>query len=216
MPVSSTPRRTWRRDAQRNRDRILASARTLVARDGIDASVEEITRHAGVGMGTLYRHFPTKEELIDAVLSESTDELIALAVEAAAAEDAWLGLTAFLEQVLARHAGNRGLKDVIARSDRGREHAEAMRDRLRPLLRRMIDGAHAQGALRDDFTAEDVPVLLWATGRVIEATAEVAPEYWRRHLALTLDGLRPAAATQLPQPPLTRRQLANVRGRRKR
>jgi AcrR family transcriptional regulator len=216
MAPESTATRTWRRDAQRNRDRIVASARALLARDGIDASVDDITRDAGVGMGTLYRHFPTKEELIDAVLEEAFEELIVLAERGAAADDAWSGFTTFLEEALARHAVNRGLKDVIATSEHGRRRAEAMRARLRPLLRRMIEDAQAQGALRSDFTAEDVPMLFWATGSVIDATRSVDPDFWRRHLALTLDGLRAAAAMPLPEPPLTRRQLAKVRGRWKR
>lgn len=216
MTPSHAPARTWRRDAQQNRDRIVASARTCFARDGVDASVEDITRDAGVGMGTLYRHFATKEELIDAVLEESFEELIQLAEDAVSAADAWSGFTTFLEEALARHAVNRGLKDVIAGTEHGRERAQAMRARLRPLLRRMISEAQAQGTLRSDFTAEDVPMLFWATGGVIEASSEVDPEFWRRHLALTLDGLRATAAGTLPRPPLTRGQLARVRRRLRR
>ncbi len=214
MPVSAAGEKTLRRDARRNRERLLASARALLARDGVDASVEEITRHAGVGMGTLYRHFPTKAELIDAVLEESFAELVRVAGDAADAADAWAGLTSFLEQALALHAANRGLKDVLATSERGRKRAEAMRARVRPLLRQMVDRAHAQGALRPDFTAEDVPLVFWTAGRVIEVTESVAPDYWRRHLGLLLDGLRAGSATPLPRPPLTQDELARATRRR--
>lgn len=214
MVASRARRKTLRRDAQRNRARILAGARALLARDGVDASVEEITRRAGVGMGTLYRHFPTKEDLVDAVLADAFDELVAAAEQAAAAEDAWAGFTGFLEQALALHVANRGLKDVFATRGHGRGHARAMRARMQPLLARMIERAQEQGALRPDVTAEDVPLVFWTAGRVIETTATVAPELWRRYLGLLLDGLRAGAATPLPAPPLTRAQLARAaRGR---
>jgi AcrR family transcriptional regulator len=202
-----------RSDARRNRERLVGSARELFARKGVEVPVEEITRHAGLGMGTLYRHFPTKEELIDAVLEESFADLVAAAEQAALEDDAWAAFTGFLERALALHAGNRGLKDMLATSARGRRRAEAMRSRMRPLLRRLIERAQEQGALRPDFTPEDLPVVFWTAGRVIETTAAVAPDYWRRYLALLLDGLRAEAATPLPRPPLTRAQLARATGR---
>jgi AcrR family transcriptional regulator len=213
VTLATTEKKALRSDARRNRERLVASARELIARDGPDVSVEEITRHAGLGMGTLYRHFPTKDELIDAVLEDAFAELVELARQAAAEEDAWTGLTTFLEQALARHVANRGLKDVLA-SEYGRRRAEAMRARIRPLLRKLIERAQAQGTLRSDFTSEDIPLISWTASRVIETTASVAPDYWRRYLGLLLDGLRAEAATPLPEPPLTRAQLARAAGRR--
>jgi AcrR family transcriptional regulator len=206
--------RTLRRDAQRNRERIVASARLLFARDGLEASVEDITRDAGVGMGTLYRHFATKEELIDAVLEESFEELLAVAEAAVAEDDAWAGFTGFLEAALQRYAANRGLKDLLAGSEHGRRRARAMRRRLAPLLGQMIARAQDQGSLRPDFTPQDMPLLFWTSGSVIDATAAVAPDCWRRQLGLTLDGLRAGAATPLPVPALTPAQLERSRSRR--
>ena len=142
MTPGVTKAKTWRRDAQRNRDRIVASARVLIAREGIDASVEEITRHAGVGMGTLYRHFATKEELVDAVLEDALSEFVALAEQALAEEDAWTGFRLFLEQAVGLHAANRGLKDVVATREHGLKHARAMRARTRPLLRRLVERSY--------------------------------------------------------------------------
>ena len=214
VTAATETRKTLRRDAQRNRERIVSSARSLFARDGVDVSVDDITREAGVGMGTLYRHFPTKEELIDAVLEDAFDDLVELAEEAVAAEDAWAGFTGFLEQALAQHAVNRGLKDVLATHEQGRERAKAMRERIRPLLRQMIERAQSQGTLRADVTAEDIPLVFWTGGRVIETTVTVAPDHWRRYLGLLLDGLRAEAATPLPAPPLTRAQLAKAARRR--
>ena len=192
----------------------MASARELFSSAGVDVPVEDITRHAGLGMGTLYRHFPTKEELIDAVLEDAFAELVELAEQAAAEKDAWAALTRFLEQALARRAANRGLKDVLATRARGRERAEAMRARIRPLLRGLIARAQDQGALRRDFTPEDLPLVFWTADRVIETSGAIAPDYWRRYLGLLLDGLRADAATPLPVPPLTRTQLARAARRR--
>jgi AcrR family transcriptional regulator len=214
VSATATDTKTLRSDARRNRERLVASARELIAREGPDVSVEEITQHAGLGMGTLYRHFPTKDELIDAVLEDSFAELVELARRAAAEEDAWTGLATFLEQALARHAANRGLKDVLASREHGRRGAEAMRRRIRPVLHELVERAQAQGTLRADFTSEDLPLVFWTAGRVIETTAAFAPEYWRRYLGLLLDGLRAESATQLPVPPLTRSQLARAAGRR--
>lgn len=213
MPTP-TARRPLRRDAERNRDRIVVVARTAFAADGIDVSVEEIARCAGVGMGTLYRRFPTKDDLIDAVLEDALAE-ICLAAESALEEgDAWIGFSSFLERVFELHVRNRGLKDVIARRLQSHGRVEAARARMRPLVARLIERAQEQGSLRPDFAPEDMPMLFWTGGRVAEMTSFVAPEFWRRHLALLLDGLRAEAATPLPQPPLTRAQLERVTGAR--
>jgi AcrR family transcriptional regulator len=199
-----------RRDAQRNRDALVVSARDLIASGGVDVPVEEITRRAGVGMGTLYRHFPTKSDLVDAVLEETLDSYVGLARDALEVEDAWEGFAGFLEQALALHAANRGLKAAIASSAHGRERARAARRRIRPLLRQLVERAQAQGTLRSDLTAEDVPMLLWAGGGLVEAAGDVAPDLWRRYLALLLDGLRAGATTPLPAAPLTKAELARI------
>jgi AcrR family transcriptional regulator len=210
---ASTATTSLRSDARRNRERLVASARELFAVAGVDVSVEEITHHAGLGMGTLYRHFPAKDDLIDAVLEDAFAEIVRLAESAAAEEDAWTGFTGFLEGVLALHAQNRGIKDALASRGHG-AHCEAMRARVRPLARRMVERAQDQGTLRADFSPEDLPLVFWTAGRVIETTAEIAPDYWRRYLAFLLDGLRASSATPQPTPPLTRAQLAQVEKRR--
>lgn len=210
---SAIAEKPLRSDARRNRERLVASARELLASEGVDVSVDEITRHAGLGMGTLYRHFPTKEELVDAVLEDAFAELVELAERAAAAENAWAGLTEFMEQALASHAANRGLKDVLATHVRGARR-QAMRERIQPLLRKVIERAQEQGTLRADFTTEDLSLVFWSVGRVIETTGDIAPRQWRRHLGLLLDGLRAPAATPLPEPALTRRQLAQAARRK--
>jgi AcrR family transcriptional regulator len=207
MARQTTPPRPLRRDAQRNRDLIVAAARDAFATHGLETSVEEVARRAGVGMGTLYRRFPSKEDLIDAVLADAFEEYAAAVEDALTLEDAWEGFSHFFERAFALHAENRGLKDAIATHRHGRERANAMRARVRPLLARLVERAQEQGTLRADFTLVDIPLLLWAGGRVNDAGGTIAPELWRRYLGLVLDGLRAEAATPLPQPPLTRAQL---------
>jgi AcrR family transcriptional regulator len=205
-----------RADAQRNRERLVGAARELFASVGVDVSVREVAGRAGVGVGTLYRHFPTREELVDAVLEEALEEAVAVAEAALAEDDAWLGLELFLERTLELHARNRGLKDVVETQGRGR--AEATRRRIRPLVARLVERAQAQGSLRPDVAPEDLSLVFWACDRVIEVAGEVAPELWRRQLGLLLDGLRAQAAHPLPAPPPTRAQLHRIRsgGRRER
>jgi AcrR family transcriptional regulator len=179
-----------RRDARRNHVQLVAAARELFAIAGVDASVEEISKRAGVGIGTLYRHFATKEELIDAVLEDAFHEYAELADAALAHADAWVGFCGFLEAALELHAGNRGLKDVAASGAHGLERVAAIRRRLQPLLGRLVVRAQEGGGLRADFTAQDVSLLLWGGHGVIEHGAGSAPEIWRRYLDFVLAGVR--------------------------
>jgi len=214
MPTAPTAQRPLRRDAERNRDRIVEAARTAFAADGIDVSVEEIARRAGVGMGTLYRRFPTKRDLIDAVLEDAFSEICRAAEGALELDDGWLGFTTFLDRVFELHVRNRGIKDVIASGQHDRQRLEALRARLRPLVAELITRAQEQGMLRPDFVAEDMPILIWTGGRVAELTSAVSPGLWRRYLGFMLDGLRTGAATPLGHPPLAREQLDRVPGAR--
>jgi AcrR family transcriptional regulator len=197
-------------DARRNRERLVAAARMLFARHGLDVSVREIAREAGVGVGTLYRRFPTRDELVDAVLEDAFEEVVAAGERALAEHDAWSGFAEFVEDLLALNANNRGLKDVVETQQRGRGRAASMRRRIRPMIAELIDRAQAQGALRADFSPQDLSLLFWGSDRVIELTADVAPEVWRRYLGLVLDGLRATAATPLPHPPLSDAELRRV------
>jgi AcrR family transcriptional regulator len=197
-------------DAKRNRERLVTAARELFAAGGIEVSVREIARQADVGVATLYRNFPTREDLVDAVLEDAFDEFVALAADALEESDAWEGFKHFIERALILHAENRALRDVVETQAHGRNRAAAMRVRIRPLLAELVARAQAQGTLRSDFTAQDFPLLLWSGDRVIELAGGVAPNVWRRQLGFVLDGLRAEAAHPLSAPPLTDRQLKRV------
>ena len=177
----------------------------MLAERGPDAPLEEVARRAGVGIGTLYRHFPTREALVDSIFAEHIGEARAAAEEAAAADDAWAGLVGFLEHVLELQARNLPLRSVLLRHGQGRlaEH----RERMRPLLARVVARAKEQGALRDDYTEGDLSLALWSFAPIFEATAGVAPHAWRRHLRILLDGMRAEAATPQQARPLAGKQL---------
>lgn len=209
----STP--TRRRDARRNRERLVTAARELVAVEGSDVAVREVARRAGVGMGTLYRHFPAKEDLLDAVLADAFEELVGVAEAARDEPDAWRGFRRFVEESLVLHARNRGLKDVFETHAHGRDRAEAMRRRLRPLVEQIVRRAQEQGALRPDFAPEDVRLVFWGAARILELGGEVAPELWRRQLGFVLDGLRAEAATPLLRRALSRAELSRLEAQRR-
>jgi AcrR family transcriptional regulator len=206
VPTPETTAPTLRRDARENRNRILAAARAAFAAEGVDVPVEAIADRAGVGMGTLYRRFPTKHDLVQAVIEESLDAFVVAAEEGLAEDDPWTGFTGFVERVLELHVENRALREVLAGTEHG--HArDAVRRRVRPLVRRLIERAHADGSLRPDFAPEDMPLVFMTAGRVLEAGRGVAPDLWRRYLGLLLDGLRAGGATRLPRGPLTQAQM---------
>ena len=206
MPTDTARPGSLRRDARENRERILEAARACLVVHGVDVPVEAIAERAGVGMGTLYRRFPTKHDLVQAVIEESLDRFVVAAEEGLAEDDPWTGFTGFVERVLELHVENRALREVLAGTEHGHARDEVRR-RVRPLVRRLIERAHADGSLRPDFTPEDMPLVFMTGGRVLDAARGVAPDLWRRYLGLLLDGLRAEGATPLPRGPLTRAQM---------
>jgi AcrR family transcriptional regulator len=206
MPTAAKP--PLRRDAQRNRERILVATRHAFQERGLDVGVDEIARRAGVGMGTLYRHFPTKDALIDAIVHATFEQLTASAEAALEVPDAWEGLERFLIAAVEMQTADRGFKDALAARGRDERGVRLARRRLHTTVARLVERGQDQGVLRADLAAEDLIVLLWATARIVERTADTAPGQVRRFLALHLAGFRPAAAQQpCDVPPLTPRQM---------
>lgn len=194
-----------RRDAERNRARLIEIGRVTLAELGPDAPLEEIARRAGVGIGTLYRHFPTREALVASIFAEHMEEVLAAAEDAAAADDGWDGLVGFLERVLALQARNLPLRSIFLRVP-AEANAER-RKRIQPALDRAIARAKEQGSLRADFAVGDLVVAMWSFAPIFEATAGLAPNAWRRHLRIVLDGMRPEGATTQNVRPLAGKQL---------
>jgi AcrR family transcriptional regulator len=197
-----------RSHARRNHELLVAAAREVFAERGVEASLEEIARRAGVGTGTLYRHFATRDALVEAVFERRIGELIAVAEASAADPDGWHALVTYLEQTLEVQAGDRLLKDVFLRSPPGTGRVEQAREELRTLLEQILERAREQKTLRPDFTLADLTLLFWSFATLIDATAAVEPCAWRRHLHWLLDGLRAEAATPQSVPALSRDQLS--------
>ena len=202
MPQIAGEQRGTRSHARRNHERLVAAAREVFAERGVDASLEAIARRAGLGIGTLYRHFATREALIEAIFERRVGQLVAVAEAAASDPDGWSAFTRLLERTLELQAGDRVLKEMVLRHPPPAGRLASAREDVRRQFERVLDRARAEDGLRADFTLSDLALLLWSFGPVMDATADVAPDAWRRHLHLVLDGLRAGAATPHAEPPL--------------
>jgi AcrR family transcriptional regulator len=198
-----TIQKPLRADAERNRERILDAAAELFAAKGLSVGLDEISHHAGVGVGTAYRRFPDKRQLIEALFEERLDRLVELAERGLAADDPWEGLTSVLERATELQIQNRGLREIIIGSDHGTALAARARARLAPLTEQLVRRAQESGALRDDVVATDLPLLQFMVSSSAELTPPNAPQLWRRFLALAIDGLRTPDPHPLPQPGLS-------------
>jgi len=194
-----------RQDAARNRAKILAAARAAFDEEGVDVGVETIAHRAGVGVGTLYRRFPTKELLIEAVIEEVLGSVLAAAREALDNESAANGFAHYLRTVgelQFEHAG------CLARL--WNDSAGDVRSQIEVATRSLLGRAQAAGAVRQDLVYEDVIVLFWSLRGVIEATSSVSPHAWLRHLELLLISLAPHDRP-LDHPPLTAGEVVRAR-----
>jgi AcrR family transcriptional regulator len=191
-----------RRDAARNRERLVAAAREVFAERGLDAPLDEVARRAGVSIGTLYNRFPARADLVRAVFADREETVVRIAEHALGLADPWAGFTHFVEQICRLLAADRGYNDLAGR--------RAGPPRGHVLMTRLIEQAQLAGALRADFTLADMAFVTWAITRTIEATADVSPNAWRRHLAFILDGLRAPAAHPLPEPPMRDADVARL------
>ena len=198
MDVAERPLRA---DAERNRVKLLVAAHRVFAAQGLDAGVEEVAREAGVGMGTLYRRFPTKEDLIAAIVEQRFLAMSAsFAAVAADAElepwEAFEGCALTLAQAIAE---DRGFFQVVSETVGRLDEIRALRDQMLETLRPVVERAQAAGVVRADVVTEDVPALCAIAARLPRWKLEEQPEVWRRYLGVVLDGLRPEGATPLPR-----------------
>ncbi len=203
----SIQERPLRADAERNRRRLLDAARTLFAERGLEVSLDDIAREAGVGVGTAYRRFRSRDEIVDALFDEHLADIIARAEAAAAVPDAWESLTGFYLDNMRAQAKNRGLKQLLHQSVDGREKVDAMRARVMPLLEAVIERAKAAGALREDVVLADFTVISVMIGATVDFAGAVDDTVWERYAALLLDGLRAGNHAPLPHESLDTAQL---------
>jgi AcrR family transcriptional regulator len=184
------PRRALRKDAERNRQRVLDAARELFAQRGLEATLNDVAHHANVGVGTVYRRFATKQELLDAIFESAIDQIVALAEAAMGHQNSWDGFVWFVEHLCEMTATDRGLREMVYSTAYGGHPVECARLRLVPPISTLVDRARADGYLRADADRTDMPILSMLAGTVSEWAGHVEPELWRRYVALLLDGLR--------------------------
>jgi AcrR family transcriptional regulator len=201
--------RKLRRDAQRNHDKIVEAARELFPKRGIDISLDDIARHAGVGVATAYRHFPEKDKLIDAVFADTMARIVEAAEGAAAEARAWDGLVIWLTSIAELQASDAGVRALMTYRSRGGERAREAHERISAAISTLVRRARTEGDLRQDFDLSDMAVLNYMLRASIEVTEDVRPGNWRRYLELLLDGLRSSREqpSKLPTRALSRQEI---------
>ncbi len=200
-------RRPLRRDARERRDKLLAAAQREFAAHGVDASLEKIARDAGVAIGTLYRHFPTRLDLLMAAFRPRLQEFLDGATKALEMDDPWDGFVSYLENLFRVQAGDRGFNDFLSRRFPDNAETERIHDMMCQQIEDVLTRAQEAGEARPDITQADIVNLIWSNGRIIDATSATAPNAWRRQLYLMLDAYRAERAHPLPEPPMTDEQL---------
>ena len=196
-----------RRDAQERRGKLIEAAQREFAAHGVDASLEKIARDAGVAIGTLYRHFPTRLDLLMAAFGPRVQEFLDGAAKALAIDDPWEGFVYYLENLFSMQAGDRGFNDFLSRRFTDNAETERIHDQMCQQIKDVLTRAQDAGQARPDITRADIVGLIWSNGRIIDATSATAPNAWRRYLHLTLDGYRAERAHSIPEPPMTDEQL---------
>lgn len=196
--------RPLRRDAERNRERILAAAAEVFTQRGLDVSLDEVARHAGVGVGTVYRRFADKEQLVETLFTERIDEIAAMAARALELPDPWAGLVSFLEQLATALSGDIGLRELLMFATYATDRVCYARQTFTPLVSALVDRAKASGQARADLAPTDVPFIALMLGAAAEYARQSRPEIWRRYLTLLIDGMCSdrGGVTPLPVPAL--------------
>ncbi|MFD0663316.1 TetR/AcrR family transcriptional regulator [Thermocatellispora tengchongensis] len=191
-----------RKDAERNRARIVAAAREVFSDRGLEAPLEEIARRAGVNIATLYRRFPDRAALVEAILTEKMTAFAEAAERALAAEDPWEGFSACVEDICAMQAADQGVTEAFTTCFPSSAGLEEPRARALGALGALVARARDAGALRADFTVQDLLLFLMANAGVLRATRDAAPDAWRRLVGFLLSACRAeAAGTLLPPAP---------------
>jgi AcrR family transcriptional regulator len=194
------PRPGRRADAERNRAAIIKAAGGVFAECGGGVDVREIARRSGVGMGTLYRHFPTKEELLATILDQQFNAWLTDAhQQAVATEDPWQALAGFFEQLLDNQAGNRAVVESYAATG---GPSDSCIQRCYSIIDQLRTRCVAAGVLRTGVTNDDLFLLSGSLSQAVLNTAESHPGQWRRLLRISLDGLSSRNPEPLPEPDL--------------
>ncbi|AWB92472.1 TetR/AcrR family transcriptional regulator [Aeromicrobium chenweiae] len=211
--MTSTPAaRAPRADARRNRQRVLDAASVVFAEHGTKATLNDVARHAGVGVGTVYRKFPDKDALLDELFAHKIDSLLQLAGRAASLQDAGEAFRELLLGLMEIRATDRGLDSILAGPGRGDRFTHELAQEFLPAVDGLVARAIRAGALRADFQAQEVCLLAHMVGKVADITRGGDPDAWRRYAQLIVDGTRPSPAPLAP-PSLSFQEVAAALGR---
>ena len=196
--MGTAPAKPLRADAERNRAHILEAAAAAFADGGLDVPVAEIARRAGVGPGTLFRRFPTKDDLVIAIVEQRIEDICALIDEALANPDPWAGFVQCMEAAVALQVRDRGVLEAVGERFFGDPRMRALKEKVNPKVAAVLERAQRAGVVRGDIEPQDIPILIQGAARAGCAMPSCDRDLVRRYLAIILDGLRPAAATPLP------------------
>lgn len=197
--MSETTDRPLRKDAERNRKRILEAARNLFASKGLEPNLNDVAHHAGVGVGTVYRRFASKEELLEAIFEDGLNQLADLAETALQQPDPWQGFVWYVEQMCEITATDRGLREIAFSKSYGGDRVIAAQERLIPVQKQVVERARSDGRLRPELSDTDMPILGLLAGTVSEFAGHVDADLWRRYVAILIDGMR-CRSDQMPLP----------------
>ncbi|MGX2992845.1 TetR/AcrR family transcriptional regulator [Streptomyces sp. JNUCC 64] len=195
-----------RADAVRNRRLLMDAATAEFAENGMDVSITRIATRAGVGKGTVFRHFDTKEQLLAEIFSDRLEELVTAGERLAGSDDPGPALFEFMTIGTEIQARDRSFCQAAAALSRSEATVRTSRERLADIADTLVTRAQATGAVRDDVTGLDVVLLLSAASQAVLSVSEDAPGLWRRYLSMIFDGLRTPAAHPLPVASPTRAQ----------
>jgi AcrR family transcriptional regulator len=196
---TTSEERSLRADARRNRQAVIAAAKKLFADQGLDAQMPDVARTANVGVGTVYRHFPTKDELVAALVSERFDRLAEQARQSLQMDDPWEGISSFIRFAAQMQAEDRGVCEVIGSRPEMMD-AAARAAELPALCDQLVKRAQRSGQLRKEIVWEDIPMIACGLGSVTQAAVGPARGRWPRLVEIILDGLRAPGSKKLPRP----------------
>ena len=189
--LSTTARRPLRADARRNQEKVLAAAAAAFAEGGLEAQVEDVARRAGVGVGTVYRHFPTKEALVQALAEQHFGRLAAIAEAALEQQgDPWEIFSAAIWSAASAAAGDIAWCEILGGRPSAVDAATGGRQRLTAAMTTLIERAQRAGVMREDATVDDVRTIMCGFGHVAAAQRAGGAMDWERYLQIALDGLR--------------------------
>ena len=186
--------RPLRADARRNRERVLTAATVVFAEHGREAQMDDVARRAGVGVGTVYRHFPTKEALMEALAVDRFERVLEAGKAALQRDDPWEALVESLWAGAELLAGDRSFTEIVSELKGPMHVSEELQNETNAVFGELLRRAQASGDLRPDVVLDDIPMLMSGIGLATRKPHH-CPNAWRRHVTLIIDGLRASSAS---------------------